>query len=261
MMSTVIRRRVTRRQFSRTTACALGSFVLGDACIVATRSEQVDDARLSARPTGRIAAPATSGALGLAEGRDAILQLPSAAAAGPLPLLVLLHGATGSGAGMLRRVGAAADEAGIAVLAPDSRGGSWDAIRGRFGEDVTFINRALEHVFARVPVDPARVAVGGFSDGASYALSLGLANGDLFPRVLAFSPGFVISAAVHGRPRFFVSHGTADPVLPIEQCSRVIVPRLRSMGYEVTFREFDGRHEVPPDVAREGMRWVAAPAG
>jgi hypothetical protein len=33
------------------------------------------------------------------------------------------------------------------------------------------------------------------------------------------------------------------------------------MGYDVTFREFDGRHEVPQDVAREGMRWMAAIAG
>jgi predicted esterase len=112
-----------------------------------------------------------------------------------------------------------------------------------------------------VPVDPARIAVGGFSDGASYALSLGLANGDLFPRVIAFSPGFVVSAAVHGHPRFFVSHGTADPILPIDECSRVIVPRLRSMGYDVTFREFDGRHEVPADVAQAGMRWMSAEKG
>jgi phospholipase/carboxylesterase len=260
-MSNVVDRRVTRRQFSMAAGCAFGSLVLGDACIVATTSEQGGDARISARPLGRVAASATSGALGLADGRDAILQLPSAAVDGPLPLLLLLHGATGTGAGMLRRVGAAADEAGVAVLAPDSRGTTWDAIRGRFGDDVTFINRALEHVFARVPVDPARVAVGGFSDGASYALSLGLANGDVFPRVLAFSPGFVISAAIHGRPRVFVSHGTSDPILPIEECSRVIVPRLRSMGYDVAFREFDGRHEVPPDVAREGMRWMAARAG
>ena len=70
----------------------------------------------------------------------------------------------------------------MSVLAPDSRGTTWDAIREGFGDDVTFIDRALEHVFARVSIDPARVTVGGFSDGASYALSLGLANGDVFPR-------------------------------------------------------------------------------
>ncbi|MGE3178440.1 MAG: alpha/beta hydrolase, partial [Vicinamibacterales bacterium] len=139
-----------------------------------------------------------------------------------------------------------------------SRGRTWDAIRDDFSVDVQFINRVLEHVFARLPVDPRRLAVGGFSDGASYALSLGLANGDLFPSVVAFSPGFVIGAPTHGRPRFYVSHGTNDQILPIDRCSRVIVPRLRSGGYDVTFREFEGRHEVPPDVATEGFRWMLA---
>jgi len=174
------------------------------------------------------------------------------------PLLLFLHGATQNGAGMLRRVGAAAEQLGVAVLAPDSRSGTWDAIRGDFGEDVAFINRALDSVFDRVQIDPARIAIGGFSDGASYALSVGLANGELFQRVMACSPGFIIQAAAHGRPRFFVSHGRSDQILPIDQCSRVIVPRLRTMGYDVTFREFDGRHELPPAVASEGLQWVAA---
>ena len=184
-----------------------------------------------------------------------ILQLPSKPAEGPLPLLVLLHGAGGSGAGILKRLGTFADEAGIAVLAPDSRGSTWDAIRGDFGPDVTFINRALERVFKTVAVDPQRIIVGGFSDGATYAISLGLQNGDLFRRVLAFSPGFYVGDAPQGKPRVFVSHGTRDEVLPIDRCSRVIVPRLQKGGYDVTFREFDGGHEIPPDVARAGMRW------
>jgi len=258
MMSDFVDRRVTRRRFGMTASGALISSLFSSACSAQSKSGAGRDGRLGSRPGTGVTTAAVSGVLGLSTGRDATLQLPSNPPSGPMPLLLLLHGAGQSGATMLRRMGAAADEAGVAVLAPDSRGATWDAIRGEFGEDVTFIDRALHHVFARVTVDAARVIVGGFSDGASYALSLGLANGDLFPRVAAFSPGFVISAAVHGRPRFFVSHGTADPILPIDQCSRVIVPRLRSMGYEVTFREFDGRHEVPPDVAREGMRWMAA---
>jgi predicted esterase len=32
---------------------------------------------------------------------------------------------------------------------------------------------------------------------------------------------------------------------------------LKARGYEVVFREFDGNHEVPIDVAREAMKWVA----
>jgi predicted esterase len=39
-----------------------------------------------------------------------------------------------------------------------------------------------------VAIDPARVAIGGFSDGATYALSLGLINGDLFKRVAPSHP-------------------------------------------------------------------------
>lgn len=50
----------------------------------------------------------------------------------------------------------------------------------------------------------------------------------------------------------------ADQILPIDQCSRVIVPRLRSMGYDVTYREFEGRHEMPPGIADEALKWMVA---
>jgi predicted esterase len=153
-------------------------------------------------------------------------------------------------------LGSAAEEAGIAVLAPDSRAFTWDAIRSRFGPDVIFLDRALKRVFDIVSVDPTHIAIGGFSDGATYALSLGLINGDLFSRVVAFSPGFVVPGKQHGSPRVFISHGKADPVLPIDRCSRRIVPDLQRRGYEVAFREFSGKHEIPADIARAGMQWI-----
>jgi predicted esterase len=81
-------------------------------------------------------------------------------------------------------------DAGLPMLFVDSRGQTWDGIRGGFGPDVDFLDGALEKVFGMVAVDPNRLALGGFSDGATYALSLGLVNGDLFPRIVAFSPGF-----------------------------------------------------------------------
>jgi phospholipase/carboxylesterase len=83
-------------------------------------------------------------------------------------------------------------------------------------------------------------------------------NGDLFPRVVAFSPGFVISGTPHGKPRMFISHGTHDHILPIDRCGRRIAATLISHGYEVTFREFDGNHEIPTDIAREGLKWMTA---
>jgi phospholipase/carboxylesterase len=249
---------ITRRRFGVTAGGALASLAFGEACLVATKTPDAD-ARLTARPGQNVVTSLKSGPIGMARGeRDGLIQMPSAPAAGPLPLLLFLHGATQNGAGMVRRIEPAADQAGVVLVAPDSADTTWDAIRDGFGTDVAHLNRVLDYVFAHVAVDPARVTIGGFSDGASYALSLGIANGDLFPRVAAFSPGFVISAAPHGRPRFFVSHGRSDQILPIDQCSRVIVPRLQAQGYIVTFREFDGRHEMPPDVAAEGLRWMAA---
>ncbi|HZT76937.1 MAG TPA: hypothetical protein VFA27_09780 [Vicinamibacterales bacterium] len=250
---------LTRRQFGFAAGSLLASIAGGDACLVANNAAAGAASRLVARPSKHAETTLTSGALGLeSNGRDGVIQMPSTPTHGKLPLLLFLHGATQDGARMLQRVGPAADEAGVALVCPDSRGRTWDAIRGDFGEDVVYLNRVLEHVFARADVDPGRLVLGGFSDGASYALSLGLANGDLFPRVAAFSPGFVIPSAVVGHARFFVSHGRSDQILPIDQCSRVIVPQLRAKGYDVTFKEFDGRHEVPPDVATEAMRWITA---
>jgi phospholipase/carboxylesterase len=253
--------RFTRRQFAALAGTTFASFAFGNACSLDTElaRAQANDGRLTARPRSEIATSTEKRrALGLGSGRDGILQLPTTTSQAPFPLLVLLHGAGGNGEGMLRRLGAAADEAGVAVLAPDSRDATWDAVRAGFGRDVMFLDRALERAFATMSVDPARIAVGGFSDGATYALSLGLINGDLFRRVIAFSPGFLVDGPPHGKPPLFISHGTTDPVLPIASCSRVIVPALRTRGYDVTFREFDGGHTIPPTIARDAMRWAAA---
>ncbi len=249
---------LTRRRFVALAGGTLASLACGAACR-GTDAAGVDDGRIAARPKAGVKTTRSgTEPLGLADGRDAILQIPSTAAAGsPLPLLVLLHGAGGSGAGIVRRIGNTAQTAGVAVLAPDSRGSTWDAIRGSFDQDVTFLNRALERVFQTVDVDPARLAIGGFSDGASYAVSLGLINGDLFRRVAAFSPGFVVERVAHGKPRIFISHGTEDNILPIERCGRPIAAALKNDRYDVTFKEFEGGHEVPPDIAAQAMNWLA----
>jgi phospholipase/carboxylesterase len=175
----------------------------------------------------------------------------------PAPLILLLHGAGEDGRDGLAQLRGQADEARIILLACSSHGPTWGSIvsRGRYDSDIAAIDRALEHTFSHCAVDPSRVAVGGYSDGASYALSLGLANGNLFSHVLAFSPGFLVPTGQRGSPRIFVSHGTQDRWLPIDSCSRRIVPRLERAGYEVCYREFEGGHVVPPGIARKAAVW------
>src|SRR5688500_464148 len=105
--------------------------------------------------------------------RDGLLSGPRAAARGPVPLVVMLHGAGGSAQGIRRRLFGASDSLDFALLIPDSRGPTWDAIRGMYGPDIAFLDSALRIVFSRVSIDPSRVIVSGFSYGASYALAIG----------------------------------------------------------------------------------------
>jgi phospholipase/carboxylesterase len=249
---------ISRREFGAIAGGTVASFAFGNACRRIGGSSIANDGRLTARPKDGVKTSGTGQImLGLDSERDAILQLPKTGGSSPLPLLVMLHGATQSAEDMFWYLGSAHQEAGVAVLAPNSRETTWDAIGGGFGTDVDYLNRALQRTFETAAIDPTRLAVGGFSDGATYAISLGLINGDLFRTVVAFSPGFVISGESHGKPRFFISHGTHDHILPINRCGRRIAADLKDLGYDVTFREFDGDHEIPADVAREGLSLVS----
>ncbi|HEU5434540.1 MAG TPA: hypothetical protein VFU81_22900 [Thermomicrobiales bacterium] len=195
-----------------------------------------------------------------APGREALLLAPPNAPPAGAPLFVSLHGAGGNATAGLYPLEPLAPAAGLALLAPAALGRTWDLLLGEIGPDVTTIRRAVDAAFHALAIDPARLSIGGFSDGASYALSLGLANGDHFHRIAAFSPGFFAPLPRVGKPRIFISHGVRDRVLPIDRCSRRIVPQLRADGYDVEYLEFDGGHEVPADIARRALAWLLAPA-
>jgi predicted esterase len=187
--------------------------------------------------------------------RDALFYVP-ASAPDPAPFLLYLHGATGNEQQGVRRLSALADEFGFLLLSPASLAGTWDAIRSDYGPDVHFIEDALSKAFALRRADPRRIAVCGFSDGASYALGLGMSNGDLFSAVMAFSPGFVPTGGMKtGAPRIFISHGTKDQILPIDTCSRRLVPQLKKAGYSVAFQEFDGPHAMPVEIVHQSLEW------
>jgi predicted esterase len=211
---------------------------------------------LTARPGSPTPTALTSGTsrLALSNGRTALLHVPPTVTG----LVIALHGAGGEGAGAMGLLRPEADRLGLMVLAPSSAGSTWAGLFGGADPDTPAIDAVLEQVFALHPFDPSRVAVAGFSDGASYALTLGLANGDLLRKVVAFSPGFENAPDRSGRPAFFLTHGTRDPVLPIGRTSRRIVPALRRAGYHVTYHEFDDGHVVPARYVAEAARWLVS---
>src|SRR5688572_22764494 len=160
-------------------AAALALALHAQQAVVATERGQgqgmvsTGEGRLAARPQP----PAREGhaalglsPLGLGGGRDGMVHVPATYRRDPPPpLLVLLHGAGADARQVLAMAVPAADELGVVLMAPDSRGPTWDVILGGYGRDVRFLDRALARAFARCAVDPARIAIGGFSDGASYA--------------------------------------------------------------------------------------------
>jgi predicted esterase len=235
--------------------------------VMSENNQSLKDARsyreghLYSRPSNGAKSAVKTGlhSLPIEKNRQALIYVPKGyRAENPSACALMLHGAGGNaehGIGLLRHL---ADETGIIVAAPKSQKTTWDVIGGNYGVDVGFIDRLLEYIFEHYAIEPTRLAIGGFSDGASYALSLGIINGQLFSHIIAFSPGFMTPTRQSGEPRIYISHGTEDRVLPIDRCSRRLVPELKRGGYEVLYREFDGPHTIPPDISRESVQWLTA---
>ena len=215
----------------------------------------VDETAASTGAPGKSCSP---GVYDFALGNGQAARLRVTPGDGPRALIVALHGAGGTPAGAIEAFSGAWDEPRLVLIAPASKGQTWSVLRSEQDFDLESINLALAKAYERCTIDRNRIGVGGFSDGATYALTLGVSNGDLFPAVIAFSPGGIVAGEQRGAPRFFISHGTHDSVLPIARAGDAVVKKLRSAGYPVTYRRFRGDHEVPQGVSKAAVRWFLA---
>src|SRR2546421_9834984 len=73
---------------------------------------------------------------------------------------------------------------------------------------------------------------------------------------------YVPASSEPDRPLVVMLHGAGStaqnglaPLLPLDRCSRVIVPRLEREGYEVRYHEFNGIHTVPRAITGEAVSW------
>jgi phospholipase/carboxylesterase len=97
---------------------------------------------------------------------------------------------------------------------------------------------------------PTMVALVGFSQGAMLSIDVALAGAPAVDRVVAMSGVLLVDsvpalvAPRPRRPRFLLSHGRQDPVLPFPSGSAAR-DLLQNHGFPVTWRPFDGGHEIP----------------
>jgi phospholipase/carboxylesterase len=175
-------------------------------------------------------------------------------------LLILLHGAGQAPADMIDRLRPLADARGLVLVGVKSVGDTWDvtaSIRAaagplgmkvrakpRLGRDPARIGAALDSVRQRLPT-PLPVAIAGFSDGASEALSVGLADPRRYRAIIAMSPGLVLLPATGVRSQpIVITHGRSDGVLSFAVSKRDIAGLLERVGYRPTFIAFDGDHRI-----------------
>ena len=187
--------------------------------------------------------------------RDGTLYVPKRYKPGvPMPLMMMLHGFAGTGEGV-RGMFPLAEEFGVIMIAPESRGLTWGRAIPGFDDDVRYLGPAYRHVADMVDIDESRVALGGVSDGAGYALSTGLAYGDSFNHLIILMAGQMIPYRNQGKPRIFMTHGVDDTQMPIDKTARIYVPKLKADGYDVTYHEYQGGHRVPPAEIRAAFEW------
>lgn len=192
--------------------------------------------------------------LGIDPTRDYHLFVPSNLPKdAPIPLWVMFHGASGSAKEMLSFLQEHAEREKFLLLVPHSMLVTWDLAVGGNGPDLDRLDRALTLVASHFALDASRIAFAGFSDGGSYALSIGLTNGRFVTHVFAFSAGFMNLYAPEGKPLVFVYHGDADKPLPAPMHGRRHAASLEEKAYEVAYVEYAGGHEIAPDIVAQAV--------
>lgn len=194
-----------------------------------------------------------------------VIYVPKDAAAGKIePLLwVYLRGAAISAEEDVKRLGLieAAEAYGLLLVAPEPLEETWDVMDDGLGPDVMHLDSLLMSLSRLLSWEQWPSTLSGFSDGATEALAVGTANAAIFSHVVAFSPGAWMKPPADSvpqdqrQPLVFLSYGTKDPFHP-ENSSQATVNALEEAGYQVNAQEFEGGHDLPPDVLETAITWV-----
>jgi phospholipase/carboxylesterase len=135
--------------------------------------------------------------------------------------------------------------------------------RETFLQTFALLSNWLDGVLAENEITPDRLVLGGFSQGAVMAYSLGLGAGRPQPAgILAFS-GFIprvdgFELDLDGRTGLpvSISHGSLDPIISVE-FAREARTRLETAGLAVRYREDPVPHTIAPAALAQGKEVLA----
>ena len=177
-----------------------------------------------------------------------------------MPLVVALHGGSGHGRDFLWSWLREARGRNVLVLSPTAQDRTW-SIMGGADVDADRLRETIESVAARYPVDRARVLLTGMSDGATYALLLGLRSGPPFTHLapacgvlhpLLFAGGL---DRAQDFPIYLI-HGALDWMFPV-YTARMGRDALLAAGARLVYREIeDLSHTYPRDENPEILDWL-----
>lgn len=190
------------------------------------------------------------------------------------PTLVLLHGRGDSAAGILPLAYEFErdDLLVISVQAPLELGGvmaggyEWYRLQQPRSLNEATLRASLEAlaefldtVKASYPVDPERVVLLGFSQGAVMSLGAQALQPENVAGVIALSGYFPIEVEsdagnLVGAPAF-VAHGVHDDIIPVE-AGRRTRDLLERHGVDLTYREYPMAHNVSAEEMAEARAWI-----
>jgi polyhydroxybutyrate depolymerase len=236
---------------------------------------------LSAPVPGCALTPQQTGVLDLLQLKwsraGGVLVVPESAPGTALPVVLVFHGAYGSGeeARAQFALETAADGGAIFVY-PDAIKGTWDI--GPLSNDGWRVETLLGNLAANYCIDPARLYLAGYSAGAVFTLYLGCNVPGSFRGMasVAGSETRFDNRCCTGSISALFIHGTMDDAFPVgqgqytrndllrrDQCTTTSTPEsAHCLGYlcpapwAVNYCEWSGGHLIPGWAGQEIWRFI-----
>ncbi len=198
------------------------------------------------------------------------------------PLLIGLHGNGDTAENMLARMANTLKKEPLILAAPQGAYPNFPLLRGQhFSWEIQIRNRELWKIADPLIVENLERAVQlikekypisevyflGFSQGAAYAFLAGFKYPGLAAGVISVGGGFPEIGKDHSilqeaeiangfKFRVFIAQGDNDPKIPLGYGAK-IARKLTNYGYDVEYLEYEGGHEISPELLKKISAWVA----